>query len=358
MTIRHAIWRIDQHPQALAASALTTEHELEELIVADPTILSDQWMLIGRQLDTGYGGKLDLLAIALDGALVLIELKRNRTPREVVAQAIDYATYVAELDAERIARLYERFSNGGSLGDAFRARFGAELDEETLNESHQIVVVAAHIDDSTTRIIRYLSDRDIAINVLCFQVFGLGEDRLLSRAWLLDPTETQANAAATSPRRAKEPWNGETYAAFGHSASRSWNEAVRHGFISAGNGPWYSGTLKLLNPGDRVWVMLPKRGYVGVGRVKGPPVPAPEFTIDGRPALDVLTEGTYHREFVDDPERMEYFVPVDWLQTVPLEQAVWEVGFFANQNTVCLPTAPKWRHTIERLTLRFPRYQG
>ena len=27
----------------------------------------------------------------------------------------------------------------------------------------------------------------------------------------------------------------------------------------------------------------------------------------------------------------------------------YEVGLFGNQNTVCQPTTPKWRHTVERL---------
>jgi RecB family endonuclease NucS len=40
---------------------------------------------IGCQEDTGRGGRVDLLAIAPDGTLVLIECKRDRTPREAVA---------------------------------------------------------------------------------------------------------------------------------------------------------------------------------------------------------------------------------------------------------------------------------
>ena len=92
MTIRHAIWRVGAAPEPLQAAVLTSEAQLEDMIVAAPSILHDNWMLIGRQIDTGFGGRLDLLAIAPDGALVLIELKRDRTPRDVNAQAIDYAT--------------------------------------------------------------------------------------------------------------------------------------------------------------------------------------------------------------------------------------------------------------------------
>ena len=52
-------------------------------------------------------------------------------------------------------------------------------------------------------------------------------------------------------------------------------------------------------------------------------------------------------EVLQDLERCEYFVPVQWLQTVPLEEAVHEIGFFGNQNTVCKPTTPNgglWWH--------------
>ena len=70
--------------------------------------------------------------------------------------------------------------------------------------------MAAALDDSTERIVNYLSDRDIPINVLCFQVFSHGDQQLLSRAWLLDPVRTQ-NSAAASPDGLSEPWNGEFY---------------------------------------------------------------------------------------------------------------------------------------------------
>ena len=329
------------------------------MIVAAPSILHDQWMLVGRQVDSG-NGRLDLLAVAPDGALILIELKRDRTPRDVVAQAIDYATFVAELEPEDIASIYTKF-NGGDLGADFKARFGLPLDEDALNDTHQIVVVASAIDDSTERIVQYLTERDIAINVLCFQVFSNGDDQLLSRVWLVDPVQTQASAASSGERE-REPWIGEVYASFGHGDERSWIEAVEYGFISAGGGTWYSNSLNILCVGDRIWVKAPRFGFVGVARVAGRPIRSKEFTLQTpqgmRPALEVLKQATYHREHADDPDRSEYFVPVQWLQTVPLEQAVQEVGMFGNQNTVCKPTTPKWRHTIDRLKIHFPSFDA
>jgi hypothetical protein len=41
-----------------------------------------------------------------------------------------------------------------------------------------------------------------------------------------------------------------------------------------------------------------------------------------------------------------------------LEKAVNQVGLFGNQNTVCAPRTPKWRHTVERLKEAFPRYDA
>jgi hypothetical protein len=359
MPVRTAIWKVAPQPEPLPESSLASEQFLEDMIVAEPRLLSDDWMLIGRQEDTGLGGRIDLLAIAPDGSLVLIELKRDRTPREVVAQAPEYAGWVKSLGAEDIAAIFARFKPGRSLSQDFRDRFGQDLDEDTLNQTHQIIIVAASLDDSTERIVTYLSDYDIPINVLFFQVFTLGSEQLLCRAWLLDPVRTQVSAA-TTPAGPNEPWNGEFYCNYGHGENRSWADAVQYGFICAGGGSFYTRTLQLLNPGDRVWVKAPNYGFVGVGRVKGRSQPVTTFratTPTGDlPILDVAKGGKYHREFLDDPERCEYFVPVHWLQTVPLDKALYEIGLFGNQNTVCKPTAAKWRYTVERLKKAFPDF--
>jgi hypothetical protein len=356
--IQHAIWKVSEKPEQLGTTKLPSERQLEDMIVRDPRIVSNEWMLIGQQETTSNGGRVDLLAIAPDGSLVLIELKRDRTPREIVAQALDYASWVEDLSADRIAQIYQRFSKGGDLGEAFRKRFDSTLDEETLNEAHQIVLVATQLDPSSERIIKYLNDRDIAINVVFFQVFQHGSDLLLSRAWLIDPSETQVNVVNTSRQKTdREPWNGEFYVSYGH---RSWEDARKYGFISGGGGTWYSKTLQLLSPGDRIWVKIPGTGYVGVGCVKDTVRPMSDFNIKTdtglRNALDVF--GGRFRERASQPDMAEYVVPVEWLDTVPESEAFDEVGLFGNQNTVAKPTAPKWRHTVDRLKTYFKKWDS
>src|SRR6266567_1704466 len=141
MPIRTALWKVGSQPQMLTESPLASEQLLENMILSAPRMLSDEWMLIGRQEDTGFGGRINLLTIAPDGSLVLIELKRERTPREVVAQALDYAGWVEKLRAEDIDAIYGRFAPGRSLAQDFRQQLGQDLDDETLNQSHQIIIV-------------------------------------------------------------------------------------------------------------------------------------------------------------------------------------------------------------------------
>jgi hypothetical protein len=182
-----------------------SEQRLADMIAAEPRILSSEWMLIGRQLDTGLGGGIDLLAIAPDGTLVLVELKRNRPPCEVVAQALDYASPGSGAwTPGGIAAIYGRFRPRRSLVTDFPARFEQPLDE-SINGSHQIVIVAATLDASSERIVGYLNERGVAIHVL-FLVFNHGNGQLLSRAWLIDPGDVQIQAATSTSRGEREPW--------------------------------------------------------------------------------------------------------------------------------------------------------
>lgn len=356
MPVEQAIWKIEETPVRLKEEALENERLLEDLITKDISILNENWLLIGRQVTTKFNSYVDLLALDAAGTLIIIELKKGKTPREVVAQAIDYASWAQNLEADELAEIFEKFSKKylekqDSLSNAIKNKFNSVITEEDLNQSHQIIVVGSELDSSTERIVEYLNDKDIPINVLFFTVFSDGSAKYLSRAWMIDPGETQEISASTS--RDSEPWNGEYYVSFGHDMGRNWGDAIKYGFVSAGGGKWYSRTLNKLSEGDRVWANIPHTGYVGVGIVKDSAKELSEFSvdIDGKkvPFIELDKSSHYHERFIDNPDKTEYFVAVDWIKTVPISVAVSEIGLFGNQNTVCQPTTPKWKHTVERL---------
>ncbi|MFC1755720.1 hypothetical protein ACFL96_20410 [Thermoproteota archaeon] len=237
-----------------------------------------------------------------------------------------------------------------SFDEAFKKKFNASIEEENINQSHQMIIVASEMDSSTERIVQYLTESNIPINVLFFKIFKEGNHAFLSRAWLIQPTEIEEN---TISRVSNEPWNGEYYVSFGEFDHRIWEDAMKYGFISAGGGTWYSQTLNYLQPGDRVWVNIPRTGYVGVGKVTESVDKADKvlFEINGekKNIFQIPAKGTYMKDLLGDDDKAEYIVKVKWIKTAPREKAVKETGFFGNQNTVCRPTAHKWNYTVNRL---------
>jgi len=362
MPVEVGIWKLGKKVERVELTSLPSEGRLEEILAEDISILDPNLLLIGRQVPTTFGNFVDLLAIDADGNLVVIELKRSRTPREVVAQLLDYGSWVRKLDDENIAAIFDehlrKYCPGRdktSLDQAFCEHFGVREMPEALNEGHELVVVASALDPSTERIVNYLADEyGVAVNAVFFRFFQDGGKKYLSRVWLIDPGEVEAKVVAL---RGREPWNGEFYVSFGDGQYRGWADARKYGFVSGGRGPWYSKTLSVLKPGDRVWVNVPGRGYVGIGRVTQEVVPANEFKVADKSGKSVLISMLPLRVpkilNTDGPkEEWEYLVGVKWVKTVSLEEAIKEKGFFGNQNTVAKPRAKKWVHTVERLKKR------
>ena len=360
MAIGQGIWRLGDQPKKLQSSGMADESVLEDMIMKDVSILNPDWLLLGRQVRTQFDKYIDLLAMDANGSVIIIELKRDRTPRAVVAQVIDYASWVRTLDDSDIAEIYRDFAERynqpyQTIDDAFQATFGIVPTGDLINSAHQMVVVATELDASTERIIGYLNEvAQISVNALFFNIFKDNGSKYLSRAWMIDP---EINDEKVVGRTAKGSWNGQYYASFGFD--RPWEDARRLGFIVAGGAAWYSKTLDMLSPGDYVWVNMPGEGYVGVGIVTGERKRADNYqfdTPDGPKSLQhlPLDEPYDLLDLNADDEHAEYLVPVDWIHTVPRSQAFKEVGLFGNQNTVCKPSSSKWDHTIRRLKEVWP----
>jgi len=309
------LWRVDGTSSVpLAASGMPLESRLEHHIEADPTILGEPLLLIGRQVPTAYGTFIDLLAIDGDGGLHVLELKRDRTPREVVAQALDYGSWVAGLSHDQVIRIFTDYRPGSVFEKIFADRFGIARPEE-LNTTQRLTVVGSAVDGTTERIITYLNNGfGVPINVVFFRYYADGEREYLARSWLLDAS-TDPPRTLRSPRGAgREDWNGQDwYVSFGEeSGVRNWDDARRYGFVSAGGGQWFSRTLRALPLQARVFVCIPKIGYVGVGTVTGT---AQRFTdtvltVEGaQRRLDELQLHGRYRHGEEEDQTAEYVIP-------------------------------------------------
>jgi hypothetical protein len=355
MPVEMGLWRLDgAQAVPVPTSSLDTERRLEEVLEGDPSILGLELLLIiGRQVPTSFGKFIDLLALDAQGNVYVIELKRNRTPREVVAQALDYGSWVKGLGYEELLDIWNAHDESGTdLESTFAERFGETMPDE-FNATHRLIIVAAELDASTERIVEYLADYEVPVNVVMFRYIRDGEAEYLARSWLASPTEVEGR-----PSRKKRPWNGrDFYISFGinENDERNWDDARRIGFVSAGGGAWYSRTLNALKPGHRVFVHIPGEGFVGVGEVIESAQSVATFTttVSGKqiPILeDPELKATKMDHDVGSADKDEYLVRIKWIKTHDRGKAFWEQGLFANQNSA---VRLRDTHTIKRLEDHF-----
>ena len=189
------IWEIkDKYGlMEITKSKLDLEERIEIWLEKDISIISNDLLVIGRQIETDFGGIIDLLCIDPNGDLVIVELKRDKTPREITAQILDYASWVKDLSNEQVTEIANKYlPNNTLMEDAFKERFDADL-PEVINENHKMIIVASEIDSSTERILKYLSDSyGVGINAVTFQYFSDKNDReIVANVFLIDPEQVE-----------------------------------------------------------------------------------------------------------------------------------------------------------------------
>ncbi|MGO9021892.1 MAG: endonuclease NucS domain-containing protein [Syntrophobacteraceae bacterium] len=161
------LWKIDfgevgkPSVSAVESSEKTeTETQLENLLTCCPDLLIEGLTIIGRQTETP-GGPLDLLGVDPDGRLVVFELKRGTLSRDAVAQIIDYASYLSELNQDELSKHIS--TRSGSLN--------IEKMPEFTGHKPRMILVGLGADDRTRRMVSFLADSDIDISLITFHAF-------------------------------------------------------------------------------------------------------------------------------------------------------------------------------------------
>ena len=164
---------------------LELEKHLENWLENSPrqTLAREDFLWIGRQTSvTDEDGTIfsDLLGLDSEGNLVVAELKRGRTPRDVVAQLLDYAAWVDGLSESQIREIAEDYFEtrdifeGKTFDDAFREAFDIpETDElPPLKQKLRLFVIAEEIQPRVASVCRFLrTSHGMDISCIAVSIF-------------------------------------------------------------------------------------------------------------------------------------------------------------------------------------------
>lgn len=185
--------RLHRVEKRLADAGRTEAFDLEAWIASNPSIIEQDLLIIGRQVQT-KSGPLDLLAVDRRGSLVVLELKRDKLPREVVAQAIDYASDVASWTVDKLSEVCTKYT-GKSLEDSISEAFpDVNLENLKVNEVQRIILVGFAIEASLERMINWLSNTynfDINAVILHYIMTSSGDELLAKTAVISEEVAEQ-----------------------------------------------------------------------------------------------------------------------------------------------------------------------
>ncbi len=151
------------------------EADLENLLENNPEYFfeNSKILIIGRQITTNLDSSLDLLGIDKSGNTIIVELKRDKTPRETIAQLLEYASFIENLDYSQLNEIYQDYAGENiSLEDYHQQYFQNEIEEKvSFNKYSKLVIVAQEISREIKQTAQYLRKKGLDIYCLEFKYF-------------------------------------------------------------------------------------------------------------------------------------------------------------------------------------------
>jgi len=184
--------RLELSETKMSEMGRTENEDLKKWIKSTPSILGEDILLIGEEVPTKSGGRIDLLGIDKLGNLVIMELKRDKLPRDVLAQAIDYASDVALWDVDEINEVCMKYT-GQTLEDYLIEKFeDVDLENLKINISQRILIIGFSIEESLQRMIEWLSEYyNVGINAVILKYIKTKNGEELLARTVIIPEEKE-----------------------------------------------------------------------------------------------------------------------------------------------------------------------
>ncbi|EBV1343949.1 hypothetical protein DNY14_11860 [Salmonella enterica subsp. enterica serovar Albany] len=223
-TVNHQTNRISPvRTKKFSELGFTERKHLQEWLAHEPSALGEELLIIQKEFD-GFDDtreRLDLLALDKDGNLVIIENKLDDSGRDVVWQALKYASYCASLTKAQIVEIYQQYLdryepvtgevdllNAPASASARICEFldAPDLDELKLNlgNSQRIMLVAANFRKEVTSTALWLLGQ--GINIACFKItpYSLGEQLLINIDQIIPTPEAKELMIGINAKEAEE----------------------------------------------------------------------------------------------------------------------------------------------------------
>lgn len=179
----------------LKSHNILERQDVEKWVENYPDILGEELLIITTEYDKfdKTNERLDLLAIDKDGNLVVIELKRDDSGKNVELQAIKYAAYCSTLTLDDVIKLYHNyFSKNYKSIDEDEAKKQIvdfiENDEfEELSDKPRIIIVSKEYRPEVTASVLWL--RTFGIDITCIKLtpYELDEKTIAFESTILIP---------------------------------------------------------------------------------------------------------------------------------------------------------------------------
>lgn len=160
---------------------------LQEWIAKNPEVVGEELLIIQKEFDgfSETNERLDLLALDKEGDVVVIENKLDDTGRDVVWQALKYASYCSTLSTSQIIKMFQSYLDRQGRSEDARTTITDFLeveDEESmvLNRNDQrLMFIANNYRKEVTSTVLWLLDHDVRIQCFRATPYSLDEDLFL-----------------------------------------------------------------------------------------------------------------------------------------------------------------------------------
>lgn len=201
------MWRIQGRDlKPLNGAEIPSESFLEDWIARDSTILGEELLTIGRQVQVeDVKDRLDLLAIDRDLNTVIIEIKKGSVKGGVDIQCLKYASYISNWNFDQLREVAEAYFKDNKVDKTFANALQEFMEEvkdyEDVNRRQRIILVGEDFDDKILSVGRWLVNQGVSIKLVRISYLTDGTNFFLRPDAILAPA-----APVLQPAAKGRPW--------------------------------------------------------------------------------------------------------------------------------------------------------